>query len=178
MNCPNVLRHVAILAEPGSLRISVFKEHFGFARGHPSTAISTLWNMFQRIDGLRTLELGAPGSDLQKRLNALVIAGAKTGTSSIDDGEYAEANETFETVGERQWLIDEIGNPIALIEYTAVEWVPFSKVSWEFVESEGEGFESIEHWQTEHREFWKRFGVEVTADTDVICYSFKVIERL
>jgi uncharacterized protein YhfF len=132
--------------------------------------------MFDRIDGLRTLVLGEPGSELQKRLNQLVLSGAKTGTSSLDDGEYLEEQESLETVGEQEWLVDELGQPIALIEYTAVEWVPFKDVPWEFVASEGEGFTSVQHWQDSHRTFWSEYGIKVSPDTEVICYSFKVLE--
>ena len=85
--------------------------------------------MFDRIEGLRTLVLGEPGSDLQRKLNQLVLSRKKTGTSSVDDGEYAAKNEPFETVGEREWLVDELGQPIALIEYTTIERVPFKDVS-------------------------------------------------
>ncbi len=135
--------------------------------------------MFDRIDGLRTMVLGQPGSDLQKRLNALVLSGAKTGTSSIDDGEYASEGEEFEQPGEREWLVDAEGRPLALIEFTAVQWVPFEKVSWQFVQSEGEGFESVEQWQLAHRAFWTDVcGIEITDETPVICYNFKVIEKL
>lgn len=105
-----------------------------------------------------------------------MLDGVKTGTSSIDDGEYQAEQEMFETVGERQWLIDEFEMPIALIEYTAVERVPFAKVDWEFVQSEGEGYASVEQWQTEHSKFWRQFGVEVNRDTEVICYSFEIIQ--
>lgn len=132
--------------------------------------------MFDRIEGLRTLVLGEPGSELQGKLNQLVLSGKKTGTSSVDDGEYAAENESFETVGERQWLVDEVGKPIALIEYTAIDWVPFKDVSWDFVVSEGEGFTSVAHWQDSHRAFWSDFGIEVNPDTEVICYSFRVLE--
>lgn len=84
--------------------------------------------MFQRIDGLRALTLGQPGSELQKRLNDLVLAGVKTGTSSVDDGEYAEEQELFELPGEQQWLVDAEQKPIALIEFTSVEWIEFKNV--------------------------------------------------
>jgi uncharacterized protein YhfF len=135
--------------------------------------------MFERIDGLRIMELGEPGSELQKRLNVLVLSGEKTGTSSIDDGEYEAEGESFEVPGEREWLVDGEGRPLALIEYTAVQWVPFEQVGWQFVQSEGEGFESVEQWRVAHRAFWTDVcGIEITNETPVICYNFKVIEKL
>ena len=143
---------------------------------HAFDCKSRLKSMFDRIDGLRTLVLGEPGSELQRRLNELVLSGKKTGTSSIDDGEYAAEQESFETVGERQWLLDEVGKPIALIEFTAIDWVPFKDVSWDFVVSEGEGFTSLEHWQESHKDFWSEYGINVNSDTEVICYSFRVLE--
>jgi uncharacterized protein YhfF len=132
--------------------------------------------MFERIEGLRTLVLGESGSELQRQLNQLVLSGVKTGTSSVDDGEYAQENEAFETVGERQWLVDDAGKPIALIEYIAIDWVPFKDVSWDFVRSEGEGYTSVQQWQDSHAAFWSEFGIEVNPETEVICYSFKVLE--
>lgn len=132
--------------------------------------------MFSRINGLRTLILGQPGSELQKRLNGLVLAGLKTGTSSVDDGEYEYEQEQFEFSGEQQWLVDGEQKPIALIEYTAVDWVPFKDVSLEFVLSEGEGFTSVEQWQDSHRSFWSECGIDVKPETEVICYSFRVLQ--
>lgn len=132
--------------------------------------------MFDRIEGLRTLVLGEPGSTLQKKLNQLVLSGLKTGTSSVDDGEYAREHEPFEITGEKQWLVDDLGEPIALIEFTSIEWVPFKDVSWDFVVSEGEGFTSLEHWQESHKNFWSEYGINVNSDTEVICYSFKVLQ--
>ena len=132
--------------------------------------------MSDRIEGLHTLVLGEPGSELQRKLNQLVLSGKKTGTSSVDDGEYAEEQESFETVGDKEWLLDEFGQPIAVIEYTAIERVPFKDVSWEFVVSEGEGFSSVEDWQESHRTFWSECGIQVKPDTEVICYSFRVLD--
>lgn len=131
--------------------------------------------MFQRIDGLRTLTLGQPGSELQKRLNDLVLAGIKTGTSSVDDGEYAAEQELFEVAGEQQWLVDADQKPLALIEFTSVEWIAFNKVPWDFVVSEGEGFKSVEHWQDSHKEFWSSLGINIEPSTEVICYRFRLV---
>lgn len=134
--------------------------------------------MFDRIDGLRTLVLGELGSDLQKKLNNLVLSGVKTGTSSVDDGEYASENESFEVVGEKQWLVDQNNKPIALVEFTSIDWTLFKDVPFEFVVSEGEGFATVEQWRESHRTFWEDQGVNVTPETEVICYSFRVLEIL
>jgi alkylation response protein AidB-like acyl-CoA dehydrogenase len=53
---------------------------------------------FPRIDGLRCMELGARGTALQVRLNALVLGGSKAATAGLLS-EYAVEDEELETVG-------------------------------------------------------------------------------
>ena len=64
------------------------------------------------------------------------------------------------------------------MEFTAIDWVPFKDVKWEFVVSEGEGFESVQEWQKAHKDFWSGLDIEVLDDTEVICYLFQVVSRL
>lgn len=44
--------------------------------------------------------------------------------------------------------------------------------------SEGEGFTSVDHWRQEHKGLWEASGIAVSPDTEVICYSFKVLDVL
>ncbi len=99
--------------------------------------------MWPRIDGLRTLELGTPG-EMRDRLNALVLAGKKRATAGLLDGDYGNEGEQPEYVGERLVLVDNDGARIGEVEVTAVEIVPMRDVNWEFADSEGEGFTSVE----------------------------------
>jgi uncharacterized protein YhfF len=131
---------------------------------------------FPRVDGLRALELGSPGSDLQRTLNALVLAGDKRATAGLLS-EYADEGEELEHVGEEQVLVDADGRAIALVRYTRVEVVPFAAVTWEFARAEGEGFNDIDDWQRAHRRYWQReSGIDVTDDEPVVCLWFDVLE--
>lgn len=131
---------------------------------------------FPTVDGLRSLELGARGSDLQKRLNALVLAGHKTATAGLQ-AEYAAEGEALEVVGEEQYLLDGSGQPIARVRYTRVETLPFNDVTWEFAQAEGEGFTDIEDWRVRHRRFWSEVdGIEVGDGEPVVCLWFEVVE--
>lgn len=130
---------------------------------------------FPRVDGLRALELGSSGSDLQRELNALVLAGEKRATAGLLS-EYTDEGEDLETVGEEQYLVDAEGEAIALIRYTRIDVVPFVDVTWEFAQAEGEGFTDIDDWRSAHRRYWKReSGIDVTDEEPVVCLWFEVL---
>lgn len=130
---------------------------------------------FPRVDGLRALELGTSGSELQRELNALVLAGEKRATAGLLS-EYADEGEELETVGEEQYLVDAEGRAIARIRYTRVDVVPFAEVTWEFAQAEGEGFTDIDDWRSAHRRYWQReSGIDVTDEEPVVCLWFEVL---
>ncbi|MEV0586494.1 ASCH domain-containing protein [Nonomuraea sp. NPDC050310] len=129
--------------------------------------------MWGRIDGLRTLDLGTPG-EMRTHLNGLVLAGVKTGTSSVLEHDYRAEGEAVEHVGERLVLVDDDGGRLAEVEVTAAEVVPFAAVTWEFAESEGEGFRSVEHWGEAHRAFWTAAGYEIDEHTEIVCVNFRL----
>ena len=134
---------------------------------------------FPRIDGLRALELGGRGTALQRELNALVLAGAKTATAGHVAADYATQDEAVETVGEEQYLLDADGSPIARVRFVRVDVVPFDDVTWEFAQAEGEDFVDIDDWRTAHRRYWQReCGVEVTGLDLIACLWFEVVEVL
>lgn len=140
-------------------------------RGFPDMA-------FARIEGLRTLELGGRGSDLQRELNALVLAGDKIATAGHLRTDYEAEGEVPEHVGEEQFLVDADGRPILRVRYTRVEIVPFIDVSWELAQDEGEGFADIDDWRAAHRRYWRReAGIEVDDDDLIVCLWFEVAQR-
>lgn len=131
---------------------------------------------FPRVDGLRALELGTPGSALQRELNDLVLHGSKRATAGLL-AEYEREGEEVEHVGEIQWLIDADGKPLARVQYTRVEIVPFDDVTWEFAQAEGEGFADIDDWRAAHRRYYEQAdGVHTTADTLVVCLWFDLLD--
>ncbi|GAA3314207.1 hypothetical protein GCM10020219_027890 [Nonomuraea dietziae] len=137
----------------------------------PGRSLLVMWG---RIDGLRVLGLGTPGG-LRAELNDLVLSGAKTGTAGLLEHDYRAEDEELERAGERLALVDD-DQPIAVIEVTAVEVVPFGEVTWEFADSEGEGYRSVEHWADSHRRFWNSLGHTVDPATEIVCVSFRLVE--
>ena len=135
-------------------------------------------------DGLRCLELGAPGPS-RERLVRLVLEGSKRATAGLLS-EYGDEGEPLETVGEEQWLLGPDEGPVAKVRYTRVEVVPFAEVTWEFAQSEGEGFVDVEDWRAQHLGFWSRwYGVAeddpdhpVQPGSPVVCLWFDVVDVL
>jgi uncharacterized protein YhfF len=132
--------------------------------------------VWPRVDGLRTLELGAPG-DLAERLTGLVLSGAKRATAGLLQWDYVGEGEALDEVGEEQMLVCD-GRPVARLSIARVEVHRFAAVPWEFVEAEGEGFESLDDWQDGHRRFWEQQGVSVVADDLVVCVWFSLLRPL
>ncbi|WP_166350835.1 ASCH domain-containing protein [Phytoactinopolyspora limicola] len=135
----------------------------------------------------RTLELGSPGP-LRQRLTGLVLEGRKRATAGLRV-EYDVDGEPLEHVGEVLALVGDDGEQLALIEVTQVDVVPFSQVTWEFADAEGEGFTDVEDWRVQHRAFWERYSVpavrthlgdphwSLSDDTDVVCVWFRVRDQ-
>lgn len=129
--------------------------------------------MWPRVDGLRTLELGSPGEQ-RDRLTGYVLHGAKRATAGPAQ-EYEQEGEPLEQVGEVLVLLGNGSDPVGRIRITKVVVRPFSEVPWEFAESEGEGFTSIDDWRDGHRRAWLMDGRTVHDDTRVVCLSFDLL---
>ncbi|MFI6325914.1 ASCH domain-containing protein [Nonomuraea sp. NPDC050556] len=114
------------------------------------------------------MELGNPG-EMRDRLTGLVVDGVKVATAGLAD-DYED--EELEHVGEHLIIVDSAGDRLCEIEVTGVEVVPFAEVTWEFAQTEGEGFRSIDHWREAHRRF---FGPIATDDAKTVCIHFHVV---
>lgn len=129
--------------------------------------------MWPRVDGMRAIELGAPG-EMRSRLNALVLSGCKRATA-LRTRDYADDGEPMEHVGERLALLDDSGVRLATVEVTAVDVRRFADVTWELADAEGEAFTDIEDWRARHREFWARYGA-IDDDTEIACIWFAIVD--
>jgi uncharacterized protein YhfF len=129
--------------------------------------------MWPRTDGLRAVELGAPG-EMREWLNDLVLSGRKQATAGLLAHDYAAESEELEHVGERLALLDNGGAKLAELEVTTVDVVPLKDVTWAFADAEGEGFRSVAHWREVHTEYWAREGHPVADDTEVVCLWFRL----
>ena len=132
--------------------------------------------MWARADGLRAFELGTPGL-MRQRLNKRVLIGQKVATAGLWQQDYMDEHESIEEVGERQALLDDDGDVIAVVEITRVETHRFVDVPWEFANAEGEDFRSIEHWRDGHTSYYAQQGIEIDDDTLVVCVWFRLIDR-
>lgn len=132
--------------------------------------------MWGRMNGLRVMELGTPGK-MRTWLTDLALSGAKQGTAGLLDLDYHVENEPLEHVGEHLALVGDDGTQVATIEITAISQVPFSEVTWEFADSEGEGYTTIDDWRESHRRYWRAEGYEVNDSTIVVCVSFRVVNE-
>ena len=128
--------------------------------------------MWPRVDGLRSIELGAPG-EMRAWLNGLVLEGRKRATAGLLV-EYEKEGEQLEHVGERLALLDDERLPVAVVEVTQVDVLAFGDVPWEFAAAEGEGDHDIEEWREGHRRFWAAEGGTVEDDTQVVCLRFRL----
>jgi len=114
---------------------------------------------------------------MRQRLTKLALTGAKVATAGLWQQDYLDHGEAIEVVGERQALLDDDDEVVAIIEITRVEQHPMPEVTWEFARAEGEGFESIEHWRSGHESYYAKHDIRVDPGTTFVCVWFRVVER-
>jgi uncharacterized protein YhfF len=97
-------------------------------------------------------ELGVPGR-MRDALVEAVISGAKTATSSLL-AEWEHDGDVLPEAGQRSTVIDSLGAPAAIIEFTGIEVLRLGDVRLEVALAEGEGFHGIAEWRAAHERFW------------------------
>ncbi|HEV2609741.1 MAG TPA: ASCH domain-containing protein [Noviherbaspirillum sp.] len=116
--------------------------------------------------------------EIADKLAALVLAGKKRATASLPV-EYTSIGEAIPKSGDLSIILDGSGNPVAIIERTSVEVVPFQDVTAEFAAIEGEGDGSLKYWREAHTWYFgqvcERLGGKLDASTPVLCQCFKVV---
>ncbi|ANP74232.1 ASCH domain-containing protein [Cryobacterium arcticum] len=136
-------------------------------------------------DALPVAEFAFPGP-LRDRLVAAILDGSKTSTTSTLV-EYGIEDEPLPEVGARQVLIDSAGQPVAVIETTAVQVVRLADVDVRHARDEGEGHDSVAGWRAAHEAFWTSPDMRgylndptfsVTDDTPVVLERLRVVELL
>lgn len=122
------------------------------------------------MSDLPPFELGYPRTELRRRLVAAVLAGKKTATAGL-----AEPDELAPEPGKRYALHGYDDEPVAIVEVTEAQIVPAREIDTQFARDEGEGFASVEDWQTAHERFFDR---EIRPDTPIAAIRFRVVEQL
>jgi uncharacterized protein YhfF len=92
-------------------------------------------------------------------LAELVLSGTKRATASLLWAHEAEGTQPT-VAGTLSIVTDYSGTPLAIIEVTDVQFVPFDDVTADFAYREGEGDRSLAYWRDVH---WRYFARECAA---------------
>lgn len=109
-------------------------------------------------------------------LLALVVAGTKTATcGAVRD--FGPGKSALPEVGRRDVVLDGRGEPAAVIETIEVVRRRFNEIDEQFAFDEGEGFRTLDHWRSGHRDYFERNG-GWAEDLELVCERFRLIEVL
>jgi uncharacterized protein YhfF len=135
-----------------------------------------------RFEDLPPAEFGFPGP-LRDQLVAAILAGTKTTTTGLL-ADYQHEGEALPRPGERQAVLDSAGQPVAVIETTAVRVLRLADLDLAHVLGEGEGHTSVAGWRAGHEQFWHSAGMRAAlGDPDftvhdgtlVVAQSFRLV---
>jgi uncharacterized protein YhfF len=131
---------------------------------------------------LPTTGFAFPGP-LRDRLNAAILDGSKTSTTSLVV-DYRVADEPFPQAGRRAVILDSEERPLAVIETTEVRFARVGDVDLRHAVDEGEGYASVAEWRAGHEGFWhsenmRQYlgdpGFTVDDDTEAVLERFRVV---
>ena len=113
-------------------------------------------------------------------LAELVLQGIKRATAGLV-WSFEAAGQPLLEPGHLSVVTNWAGEPLCVVETTAVEVVPFQMVSAEFASTEGEGDGSLESWREGHWAYFGReclrIGKEPSMAMQVACEKFRVVYR-
>jgi uncharacterized protein YhfF len=130
--------------------------------------------MFQRINGMRTIEFGTPGPSREKLVN-LVLHGEKRATAGLLTSDYEAESEPIEHVGELLAIVDNDGTHVGTMQVTRCEVLRFADVPDEFALAEAEGDLNAADFRASHLAYWTRVGETVTDDTLIVTIYFDLL---
>jgi uncharacterized protein YhfF len=133
-------------------------------------------------EDLPVAEFAFPGP-LRDRLVAAILSGSKTTTTGLV-ADYEHEGEPLPRPGLRQAVVDSGGDPVAVIETTAVRVICLADVDLAHALGEGEGYSSVAEWRAGHERFWHspemRAALDdplftVNDDTPVVAQTFRLL---
>lgn len=108
----------------------------------------------------------------------LILQGKKTATCSLAHW-YQSGQEPMPVAGHLQVVTQWDGQPVCIIEITAVSQCLYNEVSAEFAYAEGEGDRSLNHWRKTHWAFFsaecKDQGLTPQETMPLVSEHFKVV---
>ena len=132
--------------------------------------------MFPRVDGLRSIEFGTPGSSRENLVN-LVLHGSKRATAGLLH-DYAKEGEPVEHVGELLAMVDNTGLHVGTLRVTRVEVLRFADVPDEFALAEAEGDLNAADFRASHTAYWTGVGEQIDDDTKVVTIDFDLLPEI
>ncbi|MBV8034809.1 ASCH domain-containing protein [Roseateles sp.] len=132
------------------------------------------------LDRHRFLEAFAFGGSehLAATLAELVLTGAKRATASLA-WVYEFEKRPQPRCGDLSIVTSWAGEPLCIIETTAVDVLPFDAVPEDFARAEGEGDGTLASWRVLHTEFFAgecaRIDRVPSATMPVVCERFRVV---
>ena len=138
-----------------------------------------------RFEDFPPAEFAFPGP-LRDQLVAAILAGTKTTTTGLL-ADYEHEGEALPVPGERQSVVDSAGQPVAVIETTAVRVLRLADVDLAHARGEGEGYASVAEWRAGHERFWHSAEMRdalgdpdftVDDDTLVVAQAFRRVNAL
>jgi len=133
--------------------------------------------MFQRINGMRTIEFGTPGPSREKLVN-LVLHGEKRATAGLLTSDYEAEGEPIEHVGELLAIVDNDGTHVGTMQVTRCEVLRFADVPDELALAEAEGDLNAADFRASHLAYWTRVGETVTDDTLIVTVYFDLLHPI
>ena len=133
--------------------------------------------MFERIDGMRTIEFGTPGPSREKLVN-LILHGQKRATAGLLIGDYEMEGEPIEHVGELLAIVDNDGKHVGTMKVTRVEVLRFADVPDELALAEAEGDMNAADFRASHLAYWTRVGETVTDNTLIVTVYFDLMTEI
>ena len=133
--------------------------------------------MFERIDGMRTIEFGTPGPFREKLVN-LILHGQKRATAGLLIGDYEMEGEPIEHVGELLAIVNNDGKHVGTMKVTRVEVMRFADVPDEFALAEAEGDMNAADFRASHLAYWTRVGETVTDNTLIVTVYFDLMTEI
>ena len=129
--------------------------------------------MFPRIDGLRSIEFGTPGTS-RETLVGLVLHGNKRATAGLLK-DYEAENEPVEHEGELLAMVDNTGAHVGTLRVTRAEVLRFADVPDGFAVAESEGDLDAADFRASHLAYWSGVGEHVDDDTLVVTVYFDLL---
>jgi uncharacterized protein YhfF len=146
--------------------------------------LTSFWSAFSasvgEVDERRFYEAFSFGDSdaLADELADLVLRGVKRATTSALWSFEVDARPLPQP-GDLSIVTRASGEPVCVIQTTAVDVRPFCAVTAEFAAAEGEGDGSLSFWQAAHRDYFQRECARADRafrdDMPVVCERFSVL---